>query len=110
MDRFSDITKLDWEILDALADDYESIEQIESLINDTSDISTTKELILDRIEYLHRHYYVFLLGNRIFDREDLEEEISGRTQNRYYWFGRTENGYLAWQELQSKYYQEEEGC
>jgi hypothetical protein len=103
MNKFPDITKLDWEILNALADDYESIEQIESLINDLSGISTNKEQILDRLEYLHWNCYVFLIMNKTFERAKLEDEIRERTQARYYWFGRTEKGYLAWQELTEGY-------
>ena len=102
MNRFSDITTLDWEILNALSDDYESVEQIHSLITGSSGTSVTQQEILDRLEYLHKHNYVFLTLNKVFDRSRLQGEIDGRTEDRKYWFGRTENGYLAWLEGDSE--------
>jgi hypothetical protein len=101
--RFSDITALDWAILDALADDYESIEQIESLVAEYFTASPTRLEILNRLEYLHHRNYTFLILNQIFDRQKLIEEIEEKTKNRPYWLGRTENGYLAWKELADKF-------
>jgi hypothetical protein len=103
MEKYSDITRLDWEILDALSDDYECVEHIEQLINDFSGISTNQWEVLDRLEYLHQHHYVFLLLNEVFDKAKIGDEIRGRTQNKHYWFGRTEAGYSAWKELADKY-------
>jgi hypothetical protein len=96
--RFSDITPVDWEILDALSDDYESIEQIQSLISDDRGEGPTQSQILDRLTYLHEKNYIFLTLGQIFSREGLQDEIDGRTKDRKYWFGRTESGYLAWLE------------
>ena len=104
MNRFTDITKLDWEILNALSDDYESFEQIQGIIDSCGPRPCyEKEKILDRLERLHSANYVFLINNQTFQRKELNKEIEGKTKNRSFWFGRTESGYLAWEELTSKY-------
>ena len=103
MNKFTDITKIDWEILNALSDDYESVGQIQNLIESSGSIGHEKKNILDRLEYLHKRNYVFLINNQSFKREELNKEIEGNTEDRQFWFGRTENGYLAWQELNSTY-------
>ena len=90
-----EIKRVDWEILDALSDDYESVEQIQKLIRPTT---LSQEEIIQRLEQLHSENYVFLILNRTFDRAALIREI-GETKDRKYWFGRTEKGYLAWQRL-----------
>ncbi len=103
MNQLNFLPRLDWEILDALSDDYECIEHVTQLINDFSDMSINQSDVLDRLEYLHQHHYVFLLLNEVFDKAKMSEEILGRTQNRRYWFGRTEAGYSAWKEFANKY-------
>ena len=99
-----ELNRLDWEILDALSDDYESIEQLHSLITTLGNsFSCTPHEILDRLQWLHEYNYVFLTLNKTFDRAKLLDEIEGRTDCRPYWFGRTENGYKAWENLTPRY-------
>ena len=96
---------LDWEILNALSDDYESIEQIKDMIEShDSGLSNGKKEILDRLEHLQATNYVFLINNQTFEKEKLKQEIEGQTDSRPFWFGRTENGYLAWQERATDYF------
>jgi hypothetical protein len=101
------IDQLDWEILNALSDDYESIEQIHGLITGFSDFQCTPHEILDRLEKLHKEHYVFLILNETFNRAKLLDEIENKTADRPYWFGRTETGYLAWQENTSRFVDED---
>ena len=50
MNKFTDITKIDWEILNALSDDFESVGQIQNLIESSGSISHEKKNILDRLD------------------------------------------------------------
>jgi len=95
--KFKDIDRLDWEILNALSDDYESVEQIKGLIEGFSEINISTDDLIARLEKLHKQNYIFLILNKTFDRSKLIQELE--TPDRKYWFGRTETGYLAWRAL-----------
>jgi hypothetical protein len=82
------IDQIDWETLDALADDYESVEQIQKLLTPKV---VSQEEIIDRLERLYRAGYVFLTLGKTFDRDALVEEIY-LTKDRKFWFGHTQNG------------------
>jgi len=103
--KYLDITALDSEILNSLSDDYESIEQIHKLI-ETADFKGDFSLqaIFDRIGVLFENNYFFLTLNKTFSKSKVKAEISGKTQLRPYWFGRTEKSYKAWKDLTRKYY------
>jgi len=92
----------DWLILDALADAYESVEQIQSLIKP---VELSQEQIIDRLQRLHSDNFIFLILNQIFDRQLLLDEID-KTKDRKFWFGRTENGYRAWEDCLSLYFKD----
>jgi len=62
------IDQIDWETLDALADDYESVEQIQKLLTPKV---VSQEEIIDRLERLYRAGYVFLTLGKTFDRDAL---------------------------------------
>lgn len=103
--EYKDITRLDWEILDSLSDDYESIEQIHQLLEAGGSFKGDFALqtILDRIELLYASNYVFLILNETFDRSKLQLEIEGKTGNRPYWFGLTNSGCAAWEACSERY-------
>jgi hypothetical protein len=92
----------DWIILDALADDFESAEQIQSLIRP---LELSQEQVIDRLQRLHSDNFIFLILNQIFDRQSLLDEID-KTKDRKFWFGRTENGYKAWQDCSDLYFKD----
>jgi len=79
------IDQIDWETLDALADDYESVEKIQKLLTPKV---VSQEEIIDRLERLYRAGYVFLTLGKTFDRDALVEEIY-LTKDRKFWFGHT---------------------
>jgi hypothetical protein len=90
------INRLDWEVLNALSDDYESVEQIVSLINGfNKDLVVGPDNVIDSLEWLHQNNLVFLTLNKSFDRAKLESEITNSL--REYWFGRTEEGLREWE-------------
>ena len=95
----TEIDRLDWHILDALADDYESVEQIQKLIQPEI---LSQESIINRLEHLYMSGYVFLTLNQSFDRQRLIEEIY-HTKDRKFWFGQTEIGRLAWRGFSDRY-------
>lgn len=82
------LDSVDVQILDALSDDYESVEQIHRSI--TPDCVAQEEII-SRLERLHAEGYVTLIGNKPFDREAMLKEIS-ETKNRAFWFSLTAKG------------------
>lgn len=92
------IDEMDWAILDALQLP-ESVEQIQISIQP---LQLSQEQIIDRLERLHAEHYVYLLINAKFDRDLLIKEIQD-TEDRKFWFDRTEKGFKTWQEYQSSY-------
>jgi hypothetical protein len=86
----------DWLILDALSDDYESVEQIAQLVDDEWPSAAPMEII-DRLERLYKAGYVFLTLDAIFDRAELVREID-QTRERRFWFGRTPSGDAFWRQ------------
>lgn len=91
----------DWLILDALSDDYESVEQITSLLRDHWPSAAALEII-DRLERLHAAGHVFLTLNATFDRAEMIREIN-QTDDRRYWFGRTPTGDALWQQYSAEF-------
>ena len=86
----------DWLILNALSDDYESVEQITSLVRDDWPSAPPLEII-DRLERLYAAGHVLLILDATFDRAEMVREID-QTDDRRFWFGRTPTGDALWQQ------------
>ncbi|MBI5684237.1 MAG: hypothetical protein HZC54_04085 [Verrucomicrobia bacterium] len=86
----------DWLILDALSDDYESVEQIIQLVDDDWPSASPMEII-DRLERLYSAGYIVLTLGATFDRIAIVREID-QTCDRGFWFGRTPSGDRLWQQ------------
>ena len=86
----------DWLILNALSDDYESVEQIASLVRDDWPSAPPLEII-DRLERLYSAGHVFLTLDATFDRAAMVREID-QSDDRRFWFGRTPTGDALWQQ------------
>lgn len=84
----------DWEILNALSDDYESVEQITKLVRDVWP-SVTPLTVIDRLQRLYDAGYVLLTLGAIFDRAEMIREVD-QTSDRRFWFGRTGSGDRLW--------------
>ncbi len=85
----------DWLILDALSDDYESVEQITDLVQPDWPSPDPLEII-DRLERLYSAGHVFLNLDATFNRAEMVREID-QTDSRRFWFGRTPTGDALWQ-------------
>jgi hypothetical protein len=92
-----------WHILNALADDWESPEQIAKHFRDYVNTPIDPQALADLLEELFARNYLFLTLNTLFDKHAILAELRGETGNRRFWFGRTELGYVAWQQLGEKY-------
>ena len=68
MNNYTEITALDWAILDALADDYESINEIHAIVISSTAPAQTKADILNRVEKLFQDHFIFLTLNLDFTR------------------------------------------
>jgi len=101
--RFQHIDSIRWHILDALADDWESPEQIKRSLSDFYGSVPANEELGDILQELFEKHYIFLTLNTIFDREEVMRELRGETSSRRFWFGRTDIGYMAWEALSEKY-------
>ena len=86
----------DWLILNALSDDYESVEQITSLVRDDWPSAPPLEII-DRLERLYAAGHVLLALEATFNRAEMVREID-QTDDRRFWFGRTPTGDALWQQ------------
>lgn len=86
----------DWLILDALSDDYESVEQIADLVQPDWPLPDPLEII-DRLERLYSEGHVFLTLDAIFVRTEIVREID-HADSRSFWFGRTPTGDALWQQ------------
>jgi hypothetical protein len=97
----------DWLILDALSDDYESVEQIVELVNVPKQMwpEVTPLEVIDRLDRLYRAGHVFLTLDAKFDRDAMIREID-QTRDRKFWFGRTASGDALWQKYSAEYYPE----
>ena len=96
-----DINRHDWLILDALSDDYESVEQIAQLVQPEWTSPDSLEII-DRLERLYSAGHVFLTLDSTFDRAAMIREIA-ETRDRKFWFGRTPSGHALWQKHSGGY-------
>jgi len=107
MESTPSIDRYDWLILDALSDDYESVEQIVKLVNSPEDAwpEVTPLAVIDRVERLHHAGHLFLTLDAKFDRDAMIREID-QTRDRKFWFGRTPSGDGLWQQYSSLYYPE----
>lgn len=103
INKFDDISALDWAILNALSDDYESIGLIYEDVLSTTNLKPSPIDVLDRITYMYQQQYIFLTQGQEYSKGKLKEEIENRTNDRKYWFGRTDSGSKAWQALTEKY-------
>jgi hypothetical protein len=92
-----------WHILNALADDWESPEQIANQFRDYVRRPIEPQSLADLLEELFTRNYLFLTLNTLFDKAAILAELRGETADRRFWFGRTELGYVAWQQLREKY-------
>ena len=101
--RFQHIDSLRWHVLDALADDWESPEQIKKSLSDFCRSAPTDEELGDILQELFEKQCIFLTLNTLFDRGEMMRELHGETSSRKFWFGRTDIGYMAWKELSEKY-------
>jgi hypothetical protein len=101
------IDRYDWLILDALSDDYESVEQIVELVSARKEMwpEVTPLEIIDRVERLYRAGHLFLTLDAKFDRDAMIREID-QTKDRKFWFGRTPSGDALWQKYSAQYYPE----
>jgi hypothetical protein len=97
----------DWLILNALSDDYESVEQIVKLVNMPEEAwpEVTPLAVIDRVERLYRLGHLFLTLDAKFDRDAMIREID-QTSDRKFWFGRTASGDALWQKHADEYYPE----
>lgn len=96
MSLFETIDYQRWSILDALADDWESPEQIAKYFAALPDLPQSSIELTDLLTDLFERNFLFLTLNQRFDREAILAELNGLTENRPFWFGRTEIGYQAW--------------
>src|SRR3954447_6622737 len=101
------IDRYDWLILDALCDDYESVEQIVNLVNSPEDAwpEVTPLAVIDRVERLYHVGHLFLTLDAKFDRGAMISEID-QTRDRKFWFGRTPSGDALWRQYSAVYYPE----
>jgi len=86
----------DWLILDALSDDYESVEQIIQLVHNAWPQASPLEII-DRLERLYAAGHIYLTLGVTFDRAEIVREID-QTDDRRFWFDRTPSGNALWQQ------------
>lgn len=88
------IDKLDWLILDALADDYESMNQIYP-IEECPQMS--REGIVDRVYDLYQKGFICLIDkDKKFIIEEIKVEPEGYLDTKF-WFGMTEAGAAVWE-------------
>jgi hypothetical protein len=101
------IDRYDWLILDALSDDYESVEQIVKLVNIPEEAwpEVTSVNVIDRVERLYHAGHLFLTLDAKFDRDAIVHEID-QTSDRKFWFGRTPSGDALWKKHSAEYYPE----
>jgi hypothetical protein len=92
-----------WHILNALADDWESPEQIAKHFRDYVRSPIEPDVLADLLEELFARNYLFLTLNTLFDKAAILAELRGETDDRRFWFGRTELGYIAWEQLRDRY-------
>jgi hypothetical protein len=99
------IDRHDWLILDALSDDYESVEQIVDLVKSPEDawLDVTPLAVIDRLERLYHAGHLFLTLGAQFDRDAMSREID-QTRDRKFWFGRTPSGDALWERYSAVYY------
>ena len=92
------IDERDWLILNALSDDYESVEQIVQLVNTPTEAwpDVTPLEVIDRLERLYRAKHVLLILDAIFDKQEMVREID-QIKDRRFWFGRTPSGDALWE-------------
>jgi hypothetical protein len=99
--------RYDWLILNALSDDYESVEQIVKLVNMPEEAwpDVTPLAVIDRVERLYRAGHLFLTLDAKFDRDAIVREID-QTSDRKFWFGRTPSGDALWEKHSAEHYPE----
>jgi hypothetical protein len=95
----NNIDRISWHILNAMADDWESLEQIHPSVNrDTGPVS--REVIIEHLEDLKKERLVQIMDDKDFNGiEILKDPIE-------YWFGMTESGRSLWNSESNKYEKE----
>lgn len=101
--RFHHIDSVRWHVLDALADDWESPEQIMNYLADFPGTVPTIDELGEIIRELFQTHYIFLTLNTLYDHDQVMKELRRETTDRRFWFGRTDIGYMAWNALSEKY-------
>jgi hypothetical protein len=94
-----DLNAVSWNILDAMADDWESVEQIEPFINEYVGLVSRDEII-KAIEDLYNKGLIEIMDNEKFSRLDILKDPSK------YWFGMTDAGRKLWNSESNKYIKE----
>lgn len=93
--------KIDWEILDSLADDYESINQIYPPLKKIYKLNIMEAK--ERIIHLLNEGYIFLMNDEM-DSDKFREETDSEYSD--FWFGLTSKGADYWQETANEYGEE----
>ena len=101
--RFQHLDSVRWHVLDALADDWESPEQIKKYFEDFMGHVPTNQELGQILQELFETHYIFLTLNTLFDLGEVMRELNEETTSRRFWFGRTDIGYMAWEALSEKY-------
>ena len=101
--RFQSIDAIKWHVLNSLADDWESPEQIMKYFREFTAHPPTIDQLGAVIRKLFEDHYIFLTLNTLYDHDEVMKELREETTSRRFWFGRTDIGYMAWESLTSKY-------
>jgi hypothetical protein len=95
----NNIDIISWHILNAMADDWESLEQIHPSVNRDA-VPVSKEIIVAHLEDLKKNGLIQIMDNKEFNRmEILKDPIE-------YWFGMTKSGRSLWDSESNKYEKE----
>lgn len=87
---------IDWEILDYLSDDYESIAQIYPYLSKSQKI--TLHDIADRLIVLYQQQYIYLLDNEELNITEFRTEVyTQEYEYSNFWFGLAPKGVEFWE-------------
>lgn len=87
--------RIDWEILEAVSNEFESLTQIYPMVNEALDVERVD--IIDRMESLLQRGLIKLSKNIEFNKETLLDEPDVYYDTEF-WFGLTEQGAEAWEQ------------
>ncbi len=97
----SDLTKLEWHILDGLAYDWECMSSLPIEKSEFPDISKIE--IIDCLQQLFGKGHIQLLHGMSFNREVMLAEPQEEYWDTKYWFGLTDAGCKTWEDYLDKY-------